>query len=51
MEGKQCKLITPIKKENLMIDCSFELNDKPMSNFKMGALSFPAFSGLNEHVN
>ncbi len=34
-----------------MIDCSFELNDKPVSNFKMGALSFPAFSGLNEHVN
>lgn len=35
-----------------MIDyCSFELNDKPMSNFKMGAPSFPAFSGMNEHVN
>ncbi len=31
-----------------MIDCSFELNDKLMSTFKMGA---PAFSGLNHHVN
>ncbi|MBL1261131.1 MAG: DUF2778 domain-containing protein [Thiotrichaceae bacterium] len=34
-----------------MIDCSFELNNKPMSTFKMGAPSFPAFSGLGEHVN
>ena len=34
-----------------MIDCSFELNNKPMSSFKMGAPSFPAFSGMNEHVN
>jgi hypothetical protein len=34
-----------------MIDCSFELNDKPMSSFKMGAPSFPAFSGMDEHVN
>jgi hypothetical protein len=34
-----------------MIDCSFELNNKPMSSFKMGAPSFPAFSGMNKHVN
>jgi len=34
-----------------MIDCTFELNDKPMSTFKCGATSFPAFSGLNKHVN
>ena len=34
-----------------MIDCSFTLNNKPMSNFKMGSASFPAFSGLNKHVN
>ena len=34
-----------------MIDCSFELNDKPMSTFKMGAPSFSAYSGLGKHVN
>ena len=31
--------------------CSFELNGKPMSAFKMGASSFPAFSGLDSYVN
>ncbi|MCE2745648.1 MAG: DUF2778 domain-containing protein [Burkholderiales bacterium] len=34
-----------------MYECSFELNDKPMSAFKMGAISFPAFSGRGDHVN
>ena len=34
-----------------MIDCTFELNGKPMSTFKRGASSIPAFSGLGEHVN
>lgn len=34
-----------------MIDCTFELNGKPISTFKCGAISFPAFSGLGEHVN
>jgi hypothetical protein len=34
-----------------MIDCTFELNGKPMSTFKCGATSFPAFSGLRKHVN
>jgi len=34
-----------------VIDCSFELNGKPMSTLKCGATSFPAFSGLGEHVN
>ncbi|MBL1259565.1 MAG: DUF2778 domain-containing protein [Thiotrichaceae bacterium] len=34
-----------------MIDCTFELNDKPMSIFICGATSFPAFSGLDQHVN
>ncbi|MBL1259314.1 MAG: DUF2778 domain-containing protein [Thiotrichaceae bacterium] len=34
-----------------MIDCSFKLNNKPMSTFKMGAPSFPEFSGLDKHVN
>jgi len=34
-----------------MIDCTFELNNKPMSTFMCGATSFPAFSGLGEHVN
>lgn len=34
-----------------MYECSFKLNNKPMSAFKMGALSFPAFSGLGSHVN
>ncbi|MEJ5211897.1 MAG: DUF2778 domain-containing protein [Burkholderiales bacterium] len=34
-----------------MIDCSFELNGKPMSVLKCGAISFPAFSGLGEHIN
>lgn len=34
-----------------MIDCTFELNGKPLSIFKCGAISFAAFSGLGEHVN
>ncbi len=34
-----------------MIDCTFELNGKQMSALKCGATSFPAFSGLDEHVN
>ena len=34
-----------------MLDCSFELNSKPMSEFRCGAMSFPAFSGLGSSVN
>jgi Protein of unknown function (DUF2778) len=34
-----------------MFRCTFELNDKPMSAFTVGALSVPAFSGLGEHAN
>jgi Protein of unknown function (DUF2778) len=34
-----------------MIDCKFELNNKPMSTFWCGATQFPAFSGLKEHIN
>lgn len=41
----------PSKRSINVIDCSFELNDKPISSFKMGAPSFPAFSGLDKHVN
>ena len=34
-----------------MIECIFTLNDKPMSTFGCGSVSFPAFSGLGEHAN
>lgn len=34
-----------------MYQCTFELNNKPMSAFKIGAISFPAFSGLGKHAN
>ena len=34
-----------------MIDCKFELNNKPMSTFWCGATRFPAFSGDGEHIN
>lgn len=34
-----------------MHDCTFELNGEPLSNFKVGALSFPAFSGQNTSRN
>lgn len=34
-----------------MIDCTFDLNGKPMSSLKCGAMSFPAFSGLGVHAN
>lgn len=34
-----------------MFECSFELNGKPMSYFKIGAMSFPAFSGLGQNAN
>ncbi|MEO0444301.1 MAG: hypothetical protein AAFZ92_11290, partial [Pseudomonadota bacterium] len=38
-------------KESTMVDCTFELNGKQMSEFKCGAISFAAFSGLGEHIN
>ena len=34
-----------------MFQCTFLLNDQPMSALKMGAFSFPAFSGLGTNVN
>jgi hypothetical protein len=34
-----------------MIDCKFELNNKPMSTFWCGATKFPAFSGIGQHIN
>jgi Protein of unknown function (DUF2778) len=34
-----------------MLQCSFKLNDQPMSTFTLGASSFPAFSGLRENAN
>ncbi len=37
--------------ERRMIDCTFELNGKPMSLFNCGATSFPAFSGFGAHAN
>lgn len=33
------------------IDCSFELNDKPMSALEFGARAFPAFSGIGKDKN
>ena len=33
-----------------MVECTFELNGKPMSLLKMGAIHLPAFSGLGGHV-
>jgi hypothetical protein len=34
-----------------MFQCSFELNNQPMSAFKIGASSLPAFSGLGRFTN
>ena len=34
-----------------MHQCSFELNNEPMSVFKIGERSFNAFSGLSPYVN
>ncbi|MDE2203258.1 MAG: DUF2778 domain-containing protein [Burkholderiaceae bacterium] len=34
-----------------MFECSFELNDQPMSTFKVGTASFPAFSGYGAYIN
>lgn len=34
-----------------MQECEFELNGKPMSSFRIGAIEFPAFSGFGEHLN
>jgi len=34
-----------------MFQCSFELNDQPMSLFTIGALSVPAFSGRGKNIN
>lgn len=34
-----------------MIQCSFELNNQPISMFRIHGLSLPAFSGLPPYVN
>jgi|SRR5579863_8037940 len=34
-----------------MLQCNFELNDEPMSAFRIGVISVPAFSGLAPHIN
>lgn len=34
-----------------MVDCRFELNGKPMSEFRCGSHKFPAFSALGNYVN
>jgi Protein of unknown function (DUF2778) len=34
-----------------ILSATFELNDLPMSAFKLGATSLPAFSGLGEFAN
>lgn len=34
-----------------MLECTFKLNNQNMSALAVGALSFPAFSGLGEYVN
>ena len=34
-----------------MQQCDFELNNQPLTQFKIGAMSFPAFSGLGHYVN
>ena len=34
-----------------MIECTFELNNKPMSSLKCNGQAFPAFSGLSGHRN
>jgi hypothetical protein len=34
-----------------MIECSFELNGKPMSELKVNRMSFPAFSSFRTHAN
>lgn len=34
-----------------MLQCSFELNGQPMSQFVMGTMSFPAFSGDGKYIN
>src|SRR5690606_41927311 len=34
-----------------MKKCTFELNGQAMSSLTIGALSFPAFSGLGDNIN
>ncbi len=34
-----------------MLNCSFKLNGKALSEVKIGASGWPAFSGLGSHVN
>lgn len=34
-----------------MVECTFELNGQPMSEFKCWSRSFPAFSGLSPYIN
>ena len=34
-----------------MLECTFELNDKPISNLICGTIKFPAFSGFGASVN
>jgi hypothetical protein len=34
-----------------VLQCTFELNDKPLTKLKIGAISIPAFSRMDEYVN
>lgn len=34
-----------------MFRCNFELNSQPLSTFRLGAFSAPAFSGRGPHIN
>ncbi|HEY2024030.1 DUF2778 domain-containing protein [Paraburkholderia sp.] len=34
-----------------MHHCTFELNEEPISTFEITGFSFPAFSGIGNHIN
>jgi hypothetical protein len=42
---------TVISPSLTMHHCHFELNGRPLSLFRIGALSIPAFSGLSPYIN
>jgi hypothetical protein len=44
-------LFQPLSPWHKMIECSFELNGRPMSTLKVASMRFPAFSGFGGHAN
>lgn len=49
--GKSYDMLLTLVENRHMLECSFDLNGKPMSSFKLNSFNFPAYSGQDGHAN